>query len=124
TEFYTPTAGRYCIGYAINQPTTLKKTLRTVKKRHGIPNIELIRTVSALLATGKSELGISASTVPFTDRSSQHSFHRKPVSYPAHAQRNSMANEYRSQLVHSIRYCRHDLWPPILEYWSNAIFAT
>ena len=55
TEFYTPTAGLYFIGYAINKQTTLKKTLRTVKKRHGIPNIELIRTVSALLATGKSD---------------------------------------------------------------------
>ncbi|MFK0572625.1 IS1380 family transposase [Endozoicomonas sp.] len=55
TEFYTPTAGLYFIGYAINQKTTLKKTLRSVNKRHGIPNIELIRTYSALLATGKSD---------------------------------------------------------------------
>ena len=55
TEFYTPTAGLYFIGYAINQKTTLSKTLRSVNKRHGIPNIELIRTYSALLATGKSD---------------------------------------------------------------------
>ena len=55
TEFYTPTAGLYFIGYAINQKTTLKKTLRAVRKKHGIPNIELIRTVSALLATDKSD---------------------------------------------------------------------
>ncbi|MCK5894637.1 MAG: hypothetical protein KAG53_09595 [Endozoicomonadaceae bacterium] len=55
TEFYTPTAGLYCIGYAINQQTTLKTTLCAVSKRHGIPNIELIRTVSALLATDKSD---------------------------------------------------------------------
>ena len=33
----------------------LKKTLRSVNKRHGIPNIELIHTYSGLLATGKSD---------------------------------------------------------------------
>ena len=55
TEFYTPTAGLYFVGHAINQKTTLRKTLRTVIKRHGIPNIELIRVYTALLATGKSD---------------------------------------------------------------------
>ena len=55
TGFYTQTAGLYFIGYAINQQTIFKKTLRAVIKRHGIPNIELIRTVSALLAIAKSD---------------------------------------------------------------------
>ena len=54
TEFYTPTAGLYFIGHAINQETTLRKTLRSVSRRHGIPNIELIRTYVGLLAMGKS----------------------------------------------------------------------
>lgn len=55
TEFYTPTAGLYFVGHAVNQKTTLKKTLRSVIKRHGIPNIELLRTYTGLLATGKSD---------------------------------------------------------------------
>lgn len=55
TEFYTPTAGLYFVGHAINQNTTLKKTLRSVIKRHGIPNIELVRTYIGLLATGKND---------------------------------------------------------------------
>lgn len=55
TELYTPVAGLYFIGHAINQKTALKKTLRSVSKRHGIPNIELIRAYSGLLATGKSD---------------------------------------------------------------------
>lgn len=55
TELYTPVAGLYFIGHAINQKTTLKKTLRSVIKRHGIPNIELVRAYTGLLATGKSD---------------------------------------------------------------------
>ncbi len=55
TEFYTPTAGLHFVGHAINQKTTLNKTLRSITKRHGIPNIELIRTYIGLLATGKSD---------------------------------------------------------------------
>jgi len=55
TEFYTPTAGLYFIGHAINQETTLRKTLRSVSRRHGIPNIELIRTYVGLLVMGKSD---------------------------------------------------------------------
>ncbi len=43
------------MGHAINQKTTLRKTLRTVTKRHGIPNVELIRAYTSLLATGKSD---------------------------------------------------------------------
>ena len=55
TEFYTPTAGLYFIGHAINQATTLRKTLRSVSRRHGIPNIEIIRAYVGLLAMGKSD---------------------------------------------------------------------
>lgn len=50
TEFYTPIAGLYFVGHAINKQTTLGKTLQKVKKRHGIANIDLIRTYSGLLA--------------------------------------------------------------------------
>lgn len=55
TEFYTPVAGLYFVGHAINKQTTLGKTLQKVKKRHGIANIDLIRTYSGLLAQGKSD---------------------------------------------------------------------
>jgi len=55
TEFYTPTAGLYFIGHAINQATTIRKTLRSVSRCHGIPNIELIRTYVGLLGMGKSD---------------------------------------------------------------------
>ncbi len=55
TEFYTPTAGLHFVSHAINQKTTLNKTLRSITKRHGIPNIELIRMYIGLLATGKSD---------------------------------------------------------------------
>ncbi len=43
------------MGHAINQKTTLRKTPRTVTKRHGIPNVELIRAYTSLLAAGKSD---------------------------------------------------------------------
>jgi hypothetical protein len=39
----------------VNQKTKLSRTLRAVVRRHGIPNIELIRTFIGLLATGKSD---------------------------------------------------------------------
>ena len=55
TEFYTSHSGLAMIGMAINQHTPLKKTLRQVKRRHGIPNIELIRTYVGQLAKGKSD---------------------------------------------------------------------
>ena len=55
TEFYTPVAGLYFVGHAINKQTKLAKSLRKIKKRHGIANIDLIRTYSGLLAQGKSD---------------------------------------------------------------------
>ncbi len=55
TEFYTPVAGLYFVGHAINKQTTLGKNLQKVKKRHGIANIDLIRTYCGLLAQGKSD---------------------------------------------------------------------
>ncbi|OOY93750.1 transposase [Solemya velum gill symbiont] len=55
TEFYTPVAGLYFVGHAINKQTTLGKSLRKIKKRHGITNIDLIRTYCGLLAQGKSD---------------------------------------------------------------------
>ncbi len=55
TEFYTSHSGLALIGLAINRHTSLKKTLRTVVKRHGIPNIELIRSYVGQLSIGKSD---------------------------------------------------------------------
>jgi hypothetical protein len=42
SEFYTSHSGLALVGLAINKHTSLKKSLRSVVKRHGIPNIELI----------------------------------------------------------------------------------
>ena len=43
-DFYTSHSGLALIGLALNRHTGLKKTLRSVPKRHGIPNVDLIRT--------------------------------------------------------------------------------
>ena len=43
TEFYTPFAGLAFVGRALNKKTSLKKSLRKIKKRHGISNIDLVR---------------------------------------------------------------------------------
>ena len=55
TEFYTPAAGLYFVGHALNKKTSLKKSLRSIKKRHGIPNIDLVRAFIGLLALGKTD---------------------------------------------------------------------
>ena len=55
TEFYTPAAGLCFVGHALNKKTSLKKSLRSIKKRHGIPNIDLIRAFVGLLALGKTD---------------------------------------------------------------------
>ena len=50
TEFYTSHSG-----LAINRQASLKKSLRSVVKRHGIPNIELIHTYIGQLSLTKSD---------------------------------------------------------------------
>ncbi len=55
TEVYTPNGGLALVGHCLNRHTSLAKTARTVAKRHGIPNIELIRTYLGLITLGKSD---------------------------------------------------------------------
>ena len=55
TEVYTPHGGLALVGHCLNRHTSLIKTARTVAKRHGIPNIELIRTYLGLITLGKSD---------------------------------------------------------------------
>lgn len=55
TEIYTAQAGLALVGHAVNKFTDLVKQARTVPKRHGIPNIDLIRTFTGLLCLGKSD---------------------------------------------------------------------
>jgi hypothetical protein len=55
TEVYTPHGGLALVGHCLNRHTSLTKTARTVAKRHGIPNIELIRTYLGLITLGKSD---------------------------------------------------------------------
>ncbi len=55
TEIYTPHGRLTLVGHCLNQHTSLIKTTRTVTKRHGIPNIELIRTQLGLITLGKSD---------------------------------------------------------------------
>jgi hypothetical protein len=55
TEVYTPHGGLALVGHCLNRHTSLTKTARTVVKRHGIPNIELIRTYLGLITVGKSD---------------------------------------------------------------------
>jgi len=47
TQLYIQTINLYSIRYAINQETTISKTMRSVNKRHGNPNIKLIIADSA-----------------------------------------------------------------------------
>ena len=54
-EVYTPHGGLDLVGHCLNRHTSLIKTARTVVKRHGIPNIELIRTYLGLITLGKSD---------------------------------------------------------------------
>lgn len=55
SEFYTSHSGLALIGQFINRFTSLGKNCRKIKKRHGIPNIELIRPFLGLLTLGKSD---------------------------------------------------------------------
>lgn len=55
TEVITPHGGLALIGHCINQMTSLHKTSRDVAKRHGIANIDLIRTYVGLVCLGKSD---------------------------------------------------------------------
>ena len=54
SQFYTPAAGLCFVGRALNKNTSLKRSLRSLKKRHGIPNIELVRAFIGILALGKT----------------------------------------------------------------------
>jgi hypothetical protein len=44
TEIITPHGGLAVVGYSLNTMTSLAKTSRSIVKRHGISNIDLIRT--------------------------------------------------------------------------------
>ena len=54
-ELYTSHSGLSLVGLAQNRRTALKKSSRSIIKRHGIPNIELIRTYVGQLSIGKSD---------------------------------------------------------------------
>ena len=55
TEIITPHGGLALVGHCLNKQTSLAKTARTLAKRHGIPNIDLIRTYLGLICLGKSD---------------------------------------------------------------------
>ena len=55
TEILSPHGGLALVGHCLNQLTTLSKTSRTITKRHGISNIDLIRTYLGLICLGKSD---------------------------------------------------------------------
>ena len=55
TELYTSHSGLALVGLALSRHTSLKKSLRSIPKRHGIPNIDLIRTYVGQLSVGKSD---------------------------------------------------------------------
>ncbi len=60
TEVYTPHGGLALVGHCLNRHTSLTQTARTVAKRHGIPNIERIRTYLGLITLGKSDFEAAA----------------------------------------------------------------
>ncbi len=55
TQTFTSHSGLALIGLAINKYTCLSKSLRAINKRHGIPNIELVRAYVGQLCIGKSD---------------------------------------------------------------------
>jgi len=55
TEILSPHGGLALVGHCLNQQTTLSKTSRSITKRHGIANIDLIRTYLGLICLGKSD---------------------------------------------------------------------
>ena len=54
-EIITPHGGLALVGQCLNNLTSLPKTSRSIVKRHGIPNIDLIRTYLGLICLGKSD---------------------------------------------------------------------
>jgi len=84
TEVYTPHGGLALVGHCLNRHTSLIKTARTVVKRHGIPNIELIRTYLGLITLGKSDFEAAepVRTDPFFKSAMDNSqTHKEGVSY-------------------------------------------
>lgn len=55
SEIYTSTAGLALGGLCLNKHTPLVKSLRSISKRHGIANIDLVRTYFGLMLSGKSD---------------------------------------------------------------------
>lgn len=55
TDVITPHGGLALVGHCLNHLTTLHKTSRSVVKRHGIANMDLIRTYLGLICLGKSD---------------------------------------------------------------------
>jgi hypothetical protein len=58
TEIYTPSAGLALGGLCLNKHTDLGKSLRTIPKRHGIANMDLVRTYMGQMLTGKSDFEV------------------------------------------------------------------
>ena len=54
-EECTPKGGLALVGHCLNRHTPRTKTARRVFKRHGIPNIDLIRIYLGLIRLGKSD---------------------------------------------------------------------
>lgn len=55
SELYTSRSGLALVQLVINRHTSVARTVRTAFKRHGIPNLELIRAMVGQLAIGKSD---------------------------------------------------------------------
>lgn len=55
TEIISPHGGLALVGQCLNKQTSLAKTSRSIVKRHGIANIDLIRTYLGLICLGKSD---------------------------------------------------------------------
>mgnify|MGYP003685880697 CR=1 FL=1 len=55
SEIYTSSAGLTLVGQCLNKHTPLPTSVRSLPKRHGIANIDLIRTYLGLIVSGKSD---------------------------------------------------------------------
>jgi len=55
TEIYASHAGLAVVGPIINRHSNLKKRLKPISLRHGIPHIDLVRTYLGLLCQGKND---------------------------------------------------------------------
>ena len=62
TENHAAQAGLALVGQAVNKCTCPVKQARSVPRRHGIPNIELFRTVTGLLCLDKSDFAATQET--------------------------------------------------------------